>query len=304
MLIVKFWGGLGNQLFIYALYRALENQGKKVKADISNYGTVDIRDFLLEDLGITLDYATDADYFSLQKNIKDKLRFIKYKFQKREYKYFNSYAEQNKSFEKQVFEVDDTCLLGYWQNPEYFMNISDILRKEIKLTCSEKLNSLKESILSTNSVSVHVRLTDYLTLTTNGMGHVCNEEYYKEAIPLMLSKIDNPVLYIFSDDIELAKQMLSDFNNLDIHYIKPNDTIDDMYLMSLCKHHILANSSYSWWASFLSDQNGTFIAPELWSFSIPNWNINLSNWITIDNTSRWNTDGTQSVSDSANYSMK
>lgn len=289
MLIVKFWGGLGNQLFIYGLYSELKKKGKKVKADISNYNGTDIREFILEDLGIKLDYVSESDYFNIQKSFSDKITFIKHKLKKRDYKYFNAYYEKGKPFEKEVFEADNKCLLGYWQDPKYFESSADEVRKSITLPYdknNKNFTDLLEEVSSGNSVSVHVRLTDYLTLTTNGMGKVCDMEYYKKAISTVCEKLASPKFYIFSDDIELAKKMFSE-SNIDASaftYIEPHGTTDDMYLMSKCQHHIIANSSYSWWAAWLSDNtedDSIVVAPKIWDPTRTDWNINLDKWTKI-----------------------
>lgn len=144
---------------------------------------------------------------------------------------------------------------GYWQSEKYFKNIENIIKDNLEPT-----DSIKDKLLSSypvsNSVSIHIRRTDYLALST--IHHVQSISYYEEALNLI--KYKN--ILVFSDDIDWCKQNLK-FQNM--IFVENNDNIEDMWLMSLCEHNIIANSSFSWWGAWLNkNKNKTVIAPSKW----------------------------------------
>ena len=162
-----------------------------------------------------------------------------------------------------------SLLHGYWQSEKYFGDISHIIRKEF--TLGEDLNGrnagMAGTLRSTGSVSVHVRRADYVAdPVTNKVHGICELRYYERAIELIASRVGDPHFYIFSDDMQWAK------SNLNVPYAvtymdqnPPDAAHIDMCLMSLCKHNIVANSSFSWWAAWLnSNPDKIVIAPERW----------------------------------------
>lgn len=121
-------------------------------------------------------------------------------------------------------------------------------------------------ILQNNSVSIHIRRKDYLNKTNSVVyGNICNEKYYYDAIQTIRGNIKNPVFMIFTDDPEwVNKSQL--FKDMIIVSGKYNgDELMDLYLMTQCSSHIIANSSFSWWGAWLSDEKkGIVIAPSRW----------------------------------------
>lgn len=157
----------------------------------------------------------------------------------------------------------------YYQSEKYFNNYKDeivnIFRNE------EVLNRIRSKYPLESSVSVHVRRGDYLSLQHY---HPCPPlEYYKNAI----SQLSVENVLIFSDDINWCK---NNFNNC--MFIEGQEDYEDMYLMSLCTHHIIANSSFSWWGAYLSKNDGTVFAPKKWfgEGGPQNWkDVYCKNWI-------------------------
>ncbi len=160
-------------------------------------------------------------------------------------------------------------LFGYWQTEKYFSDASETIRTDFSFRqpFSKKNAELAERIGQTMAVSLHVRRGDYLSNPkTNAVHGLCPLEYYRAAVLYISEHVERPVFFVFSDDIAWAKE------NLDIdfpcYYVDHNNglaSFNDMHLMSLCQHHIIANSSFSWWGAWLNpSQEKTVIAPKRW----------------------------------------
>lgn len=178
-------------------------------------------------------------------------------------------------------------LAGYWQSPRYFLEHESEIREDFtfKQSLSGPNCSLAEKITSTHSVSLHVRRGDYVSNTKSFAKHgVCSLDYYRRAIGRMNKVNSSAVFYIFSDDLEWVRKNLDltgqcvfvDHNQNTKSYI-------DMQLMSLCQHHIIANSSFSWWGAWLNPSPVKIVlAPRQWFADITNTQDLLpSEWIRI-----------------------
>jgi hypothetical protein len=163
----------------------------------------------------------------------------------------------------------DAYLSGYWQSEQYFADFADELRNDFTfrkpLVAENKY--LAEEMLGHNSVSIHIRRGDYVSIAKNArFFESCSLDYYYKGLAKISERQPDLHVYVFSDDIEWAKQ------NLDIVYpitfINHNqgeNAFEDMRLMSLCKHNIIANSSFSWWGAWLNQTpEKIVIAPERW----------------------------------------
>jgi hypothetical protein len=166
-------------------------------------------------------------------------------------------------------------LNGFWQSENYFSNVSELIRQQLQPT-TEILEKLKQH-LNGKSVSLHVRRTDYVT--SNGYHPVQTLEYYSKGLEI-IGNYDQ--LLVFSDDINWCKENLKYDNIL---FIENQDNIEDLWLMSLCDHNIIANSSFSWWGAWLNqNQNKIVITPNNWFGPQANLNeLNMipDNWIKI-----------------------
>ena len=173
-------------------------------------------------------------------------------------------------FDPEVLDLpDNTYLMGYWQNEKYFADIENILRHD--LTFKHKLNAKNKKIAfqinNSNSVSIHIRRGDLLNIDNIV---ILDLEYYISCIEYIAAEINDPNFFVFSDDINWAKNNLkSKFN---IIYLENNSPSEDLHLMSLCKHNIIANSSFSWWGAWLNKNSDKIV---LVSKSIP--------WVFYDN---------------------
>lgn len=295
MIIVRLNGGLGNQLFQYALGRhlALLNN-TELKLDIFGYSINAKRYYLLNNFNIQAKLASREEISDLtsrlfafgytRNNIGSKFlrRFTTHqKFMKNTQHIFE---KRLFFFQKEILKLQgDFYLDGYWQNPNYFTAIRNTLIQELQLKESSVGDEIIESITNNQSVSIHVRRGDYISNKHNRrIYYELPIDYYKLAIAYLKTKIESPIFYIFSDDVTWCQQNISSDVNLDFIYPKSRSCYDDFHLMSKCKHHIIANSTFSWWAAWLNTNlEKIVISPEKWfNFFTPDgFNLNLNSWI-------------------------
>jgi Glycosyl transferase family 11 len=163
----------------------------------------------------------------------------------------------------------DSYLMGYWQSEQYFADIANIIREDFtfKLPMSQQNAELAKQINQVNAVSLHIRRGDYAnnpeTMATYGL---CSLDYYKEAIRYIVERVNAPHFFIFSDDINWVKNNLKiDYPYQYVDHNHGTESYNDMRLMSLCKHHIIANSSFSWWGAWLNrNPEKLVVAPQKW----------------------------------------
>jgi hypothetical protein len=268
MIITKLQGGLGNQLFQWAYGKYLS-----VKYQTPLY--------------------LDLDYYINSNQIDTKREFSLSKFSNLEHsilpnKNISSWSTENKyriltlndNFIFSELNYDQNshyCLQGYWQSEKYFSSISHLIKDSLKPNYStiDKLN--QKYPIDKNCVSIHIRRTDYVT--SNGYHPVQSIDYYQKAISIIG---DYDYLLVFSDDIEWCKNNLK-FDKM--VFIEGNDDVDDLFLMSLCKHNIIANSTFSWWGAWLNNNpHKKVIVPTKWfgnHVNINTDNIIPQNWIKI-----------------------
>jgi len=182
--------------------------------------------------------------------------------------------ERHFQFDPSVLDLPDGVYLdGYWQSPRYFSDVQPVIRGAFSFDrkVSEQNRALAARISDADSVSIHVRRGDYTSVRSLNYHGVCSMEYYRSAVRTMASKIRNPVFYVFSDDPAWVKENCSFCRPMIVvEHPGQEQAYTDMWLMSLCKHHIIANSSFSWWAAWLSaNPEKIVIAPRQW-FRDPN----------------------------------
>ncbi len=271
MIIIKLIGGLGNQMFQYAT-------GKKVglkydavlKFDIGglrNNSGITPRNYALGFFNIQENFANEKEIEKLKGNAGGKIFHIMQKLGIWKKKRF--IVEPKFSFNPEVLDIgDDSYLQGYWQTEKYFKDIEGVIRKEftLKKEFSIEEKEMTKEIKNTNAISLHIRRGDYIAhAETNKFHGICSLDYYEKAIKQVAEKTENPVFFIFSDDIEWVKQNLK----IDFPTIYVSDGIlkdyEELMLMSYCKHNIIANSSFSWWGAWLNaNPNKIVIAPKQW----------------------------------------
>ncbi|RFZ95596.1 alpha-1,2-fucosyltransferase [Mucilaginibacter conchicola] len=277
MIITKLQGGLGNQLFQYAVGRhlALKNNAQ-LKFDLSFYGVPEnasFRPFELGSFQLASTVTPKNNRWNYQlKRLAGKLGLIKL------------ITERNTSYNQSVLAAKGNVYLeGYWQSERYFAAISDTIRHDLTFPepVPEDRLEIIDQIKKNLSVAVHIRRGDYVKLSN--YVDLGESDYYKKAVDLISSKLDNIVYFIFSDDIDWVKQNIHLQGNC-VYVEKSENALVDLQLISLCQHQIIANSSFSWWGAWLNkNPTKTIIAPNRW-FSDPQINtsdIIPSGWIKI-----------------------
>lgn len=275
MIITQLIGGLGNQLFQYAIGRKIAyERNVPLKLDITGFNDYKLRQYQLGFFNIEAEIASKDEITQVRKyfnnnNIVEKVcqkinRIIPYN--KKHY-----IKEQFFPYDPRIEKISDNVYLeGYWQTEKYFKQIAPIIRSEITLKEEMKGENkeLKEKILNDeHSVSIHVRRGDYVTNNLTYLIHgCCSLAYYYKGIQTINNRIDSPNYYVFSDDIPWTRENLK--TNNPIFYIEnegPEKDCEDLILMSLCRHHIIANSSFSWWGAWLgTNADKITIAPSKW----------------------------------------
>jgi len=205
------------------------------------------------------------------------------------------YHEKTMRFDKSVFDTTPPVYYeGFWQSEQYFSLIENDIRSAF--TFRSPLNTQSQKIAGElaqqqNPVSVHVRRGDYVTsASANELHGICSIAYYQKAIALIKQKVTNPIFYFFSDDAEwVAKNLIAtNDNTVLVQHNQGDDSWQDMALMSKCSHHIIANSSFSWWGAWLNPADEKMvIVPANW-FASKAGNLDTrdlipKNWIQIPN---------------------
>ncbi len=249
MIVVKIIGGLGNQLFQYACgYNLARYLNTDLKIDISEFEKYKLHNFTLNKFNISAKYASKKDLEGL-----------------------NIFKEKTLNFDSEVFNCDTNSYLdGYWASEKYFIKSKKNLINEFKvLNNLEDMNlEFSKLIENSNSVSLHIRRGDYVPNSyKEQLLEICDLDYYKRSIDYFKQKGEDYTFFIFTDDKKWVRDNFK-INDFKYYFIEHNDAdlnYEDFRLMSLCKHNIIANSTFSWWASWLNlNTTKIIIAPKKW----------------------------------------
>jgi hypothetical protein len=273
MYIVNLKGGMGNQMFQYALGRSLSilyNSHFKLDLtfllDRSSYNTHVFRDYDLDIFKLQADIATQEESFKLirsQQNFLQKT-FPRY-FRGRE----NKYTEKYFHFDAEVLRQTRDCYFdGYWQSQLYFRHCEDLIRKDFvfRNELPDKHRSLQQKINVANSICINIRRTDFLNTSFHG---VCNKDYFERGIRNIIERAElNEIsIYVFADDLDWCRENL---NFKYPTYFIDHDFAGDKFqyylqLMTSFRYYVIPNSTFAWWAAFLSAENGKkIVAPANW----------------------------------------
>ncbi|MHC1689233.1 MAG: alpha-1,2-fucosyltransferase [Bacteroidales bacterium] len=295
MKIVQIVGGLGNQMFQYALAIVLKEKfQEEVLIDTCPFNGYPLFN------GFEIDKVFEiSPLIATKKEIKR----VYYPFVNR-WLYYRIYKhlmpKLRNEFKEIVAEQFDPDVLirlgdcyydGYWQDYRYFEGYEEIIRKAFtyKLSLSEISIQCAKLLEKDNFVSIHVRKGDYDTDKT--FGGLCDLDYYEKAISEAKKRLGIEIKFaIFSNNIQWCKEnlipLIGEDNVLFVDWNRGADSYNDMRLMSLCKGNILANSSFSWWGAFLNVHNKPLvIAPKLWARGSA-CKRQMPEWILIDNTDK------------------
>jgi hypothetical protein len=289
-IISKLFGGLGNQMFQYACGRSIAQRlGIPLYLDLSWFDN--------GSRAYMLDIFPNINYLKLPKR-----NFLIRKFITLSQKILRRISiytmcnihEVDYSYWHGIEQIQSSVhLSGYWQNEKYFSVISSIIRQDFifpEFDCLEAKNIARKITESPCPINIHVRRGDYVKdPKTNSVHGICSQDYYKKALQIIVDNYNGeitPELYFFSDDPDWVKSNCNTWGfpsvviDIQEHKEKP---YHDMHLMSLCQHHIISNSSFSWWGAWLSCRNGIVVAPKRWfaDDTMKNYNPSLESWITI-----------------------
>ena len=265
--VVRISDGLGNQMFQYAFAYALQREtGDEVLLDPLFWGT-SLRKYDLDKFNISLDkrmVSTTLDYWlgaGPRNGRKFKNLYREYLIKHR-YDLFNE--KEIMSYDKEALLPQcNTYYIGFWQTAQYFDKYKNDIIKEFNRTTgiSERAREYIAKIQTCNSVSVHVRRTDYVRDTGNV---ALSMAFYDEAIDYFKEKYADVRFFIFTDDKEYVR---SKFANLNHELVEGLSDLDEFEVMKNSMHHINANSTFSWWASYLSNTNGEVVVPlvDIWN---------------------------------------
>lgn len=266
IIAVQMRGGLGNQLFQAAAGMALSHRiGGHLVLDTSGYGASNNRQFDLYPLRINCEIRGIENQFT---------RFFKKKLNKLFKRktipeWWNGLIYEQPSFTYDAaFENlnESTYLMGYFQSALFFKGIELDIAKAfdpVKFASPQAFEQVKH-LQGDQSVAVHIRRGDYAhnPVVTNSFG-IIHLDYYDQAIEHLRQTVPNPKIYIFSDDKVVAREAASRWLNAQV--MEGQSAGDDLFLMSNARHHILANSSFSWWSAWLDQRrDGIRIAPKQW----------------------------------------
>jgi hypothetical protein len=289
MIIIKLTGGLGNQMFQYALYQSLHKKDTRVFIDDTSFERRHPHEHIsLKEIfpGLSFQKAADPeisrladlkrDYFNkIRRNVIGMRR--------------THIQESDINFKKHILELNgDFYLDGYWQSEKYFEAIDTEVRSafSFRQTNDRKNIELMETMRNENSVSIHIRKGN--DFQGKSRLNICDREYYRQAIDRIGHMTKDPVFYIFSDNFKWAAESLEfvDARFVDWNASFGADSYLDMQIMSCCRNNIIANSSYSWWSAWLNDSaEKTVIAPRTWfNDNTVNYRIEdilPGSWITI-----------------------
>jgi hypothetical protein len=260
-IVVRIKGGLGNQMFCYAAARslALRNNAKLVIDNVTGF----VRDktynrkYALDVFNIPCRLATPSEYLAPFERYRRGL--LKYLSRKQDF-FKRKYVEQErKEFDPRLlsYKVKKNIIIdGLWLSEKYFKDYEQNIRKDLTFRePDDRMNQQTADSIRSNpqAVSLHVRW--YATPDEDDKDYNLRKGYYLKAIQYIKQKIDNPVFYIFSDFPEhvdsIFKDQLSNYSII-LHNKDESMAYADMWLMSLCRHHIIANSTFSWWGAWLN----------------------------------------------------
>lgn len=274
MKIVKLKGGLGNQMFQYAFACLIHSTtGEDVKLDLTDYAALE-KDYLRKprilEYNCTLQVANEAEAkqpLMLKKFSKPFTLIWKCKTAVEAIANRKYYYEKNREFVDVSSIARYSYYNGYWQNYKYVEAVRDRLDKEFtpRMELSENTKRAIQEVHNCQSVFVGVRRGDYLAESKHY--GVFDSSYYENAIKMILKYVDNPVFYVFSNDIEWAKANV-DFSGASFVFRTPDlqtSDFEELQIMRNCKHAIIVNSTFHWWGAYLiSNKDKVVVCPKKW----------------------------------------
>ncbi|MEE9170605.1 MAG: alpha-1,2-fucosyltransferase [bacterium] len=273
MIITRLIGGLGNQLFQYAVGRHLaELRSTELKIDLSGFEIYKLHEYSLGAFNIRQNFASKEEAASLTVPKDAGAGGVLGKVFGKKAKRAKTHIREKKlfSFDRKVLNLPDRVYLdGYWQCEKYFVAIAEIIRREVivKSPQTGKDKEVAEMIASCESVSLHVRRGDYVSNPkTNRLHGTCSVDYYHRCVEHVAQMVKNLHFFVFTDDPEWAREnMKLPHATTVVAHNDASRNYEDLRLMSQCRHNIIANSSFSWWGAWLNpNEDKMVLAPRRW----------------------------------------
>lgn len=261
MRLIKMIGGLGNQMFIYAFYLQMRKRFPGTRIDLS-----DMRHYHAHN-GYELDrvFGISDREFCIAKPLKKVLEFL----------FFKVILERKQNLETmeaftKSYAYPFLYFKGFYQSERFFKDVESEVRQAFAFDMS-KANAESQTLAqqiqkNPHAVSLHVRRGDYMEPKFyKRYGTVCSQAYFQRAVEMMLAQVPQAHFYIFSDDVEWVQQNLRLPRATVVSCNRGADSWQDMMLMSLCRHNIICNSTFSWWGAWLNaNPEKRVIAPSRW----------------------------------------
>ncbi|MBU0730883.1 MAG: alpha-1,2-fucosyltransferase [Proteobacteria bacterium] len=264
-LIARVYGGLGNQLFMYAAAKRLALKNNiPLKLDIHSGFEDDPfnRDYCLRHFDVHEEIADPRESFVADNGEKRRYharkinRFLPYRMK--------TYIEQQEAFESRLLDLrvsGQLYLQGYWQDERYFADIEQVIRRSFTITVphDEENKLIAQKIKGENAVCLHARRQNYV--------HALPVEYYQKAIAYIVERVEDPHFYCFSDDPAWFNTLKLQHPFTIISHNSEEKNYEDLWLMQQCRHYIIANSTFSWWGAWLNPDPGKIVvAPAQWGY--------------------------------------
>ncbi|WP_373127205.1 alpha-1,2-fucosyltransferase [Bacteroides sp. HPS0048] len=281
MFIISLSGGIGNQLFQYTFGKYLEKKYNQIVCfDRSSIYTNSERRFELNILDEAMSFYTGT-LFTKYSGIRRRILRLLFSLNRNNIIITECNISQ---IEKVDIHRKKVLIIGYWQDMSLVLSVFSKISFSFTplLPIPHSLLSFKENIQSTNSVFIHVRRGDYFSPLYVHRYGICTVKYYLDAIQYIRDHISNPSFFVFSDDVDWVKDNLG--SDCSMQYVENSININSyyyIYLMSLCKHSIISNSSFSWWGAFINNSsNKIVVTPDKWENGTKK-HLALENWIKL-----------------------
>lgn len=290
---VAVYGGLGNQMFQYAFCESLKKHGKSSRISFSSFFYFNHHNgfALTNAFNIKLQFPLNLMSFVLTRmHFIYRNRYSAFVFRNVIKRYHNLFYKEYKEkqefvFDPEVYNQDSRMFRGIWQVVDYLDGVEQKIASDFSFTkpADEANMKLISQIENCNAVSLHIRRGDYLNSEwADILGVIKGMGYYERSVKYIKERVSDPHFFIFSDDINWVKDNLKLTECTYVDHNKGTDSYIDMYLMSLCKHNIIANSTFSWWGGWLNKNSEKIvIMPEKWINREACYGIFPENWIKL-----------------------